>query len=279
MKITCQSCQSKYNVADEKVQGKIVKIRCRKCGGTIVVNATSTATAASPTNGTPAADDAAVSPGALGDGTADEWHVNVGEGDPRTMALAELVSAYNAGQVTSETFVWSDGMTDWKPLAEVDAIVAAIHAAAGAAAPPGQPAVQERAVEPHFPPAAARPVEEPPPQAVASAAAPPPAAYEPPAADYGVPYAAQAAAAPVEAKRAAVVKRETRGRDLFSTQGGEELQTSAPAASDVVGQTMDDGKLTGQRNENSVLFSLAVLTKDAEDRAPGDQQAAKTTRG
>ena len=32
MKITCQSCQSKYNVADEKVQGKIVKIRCRKCG-------------------------------------------------------------------------------------------------------------------------------------------------------------------------------------------------------------------------------------------------------
>ncbi len=38
MKITCQSCQSKYNVADEKVQGKIVKIRCRKCGATIVVN-------------------------------------------------------------------------------------------------------------------------------------------------------------------------------------------------------------------------------------------------
>jgi len=37
MKITCQSCQSKYNVADEKVQGKIVKIRCRKCGSTIVV--------------------------------------------------------------------------------------------------------------------------------------------------------------------------------------------------------------------------------------------------
>ena len=53
MKITCQSCQSKYNVADEKVQGKIVKIRCRKCGATIVVNGTGGAAA---TNGAPQAD-------------------------------------------------------------------------------------------------------------------------------------------------------------------------------------------------------------------------------
>ena len=35
MKITCQSCQSKYTVSDEKVQGKTVKIKCRKCGATL----------------------------------------------------------------------------------------------------------------------------------------------------------------------------------------------------------------------------------------------------
>ena len=38
MKISCQSCQAKYTIADEKVLGKIVKIRCKKCGATIVVN-------------------------------------------------------------------------------------------------------------------------------------------------------------------------------------------------------------------------------------------------
>ena len=38
MKITCQSCQSKYTVSDEKVQGRTVKIKCRKCGATILVN-------------------------------------------------------------------------------------------------------------------------------------------------------------------------------------------------------------------------------------------------
>ena len=38
MKITCQACAAKYTIADDKVLGKIVKIRCKKCGATIVVN-------------------------------------------------------------------------------------------------------------------------------------------------------------------------------------------------------------------------------------------------
>jgi hypothetical protein len=113
--------------------------------------------------------------------------------------------------------------------------------------------------------------------------------YEIPAAAYQAPVAAapayaasafeaQAAAPAAEAKRAAV-KREPRGRDLFSTHAGEELQTSAAAASVLGAPQADDGKLTGQRNENSVLFSLAVLTKSAEDRAPGEQAPSKDDSG
>src|SRR5579884_1142493 len=116
MKITCQSCQSKYNVADEKVQGKIVKIRCRKCGATIVVNGMGGA------NGVAAGD------GGAGGGAS--WHVNVTETDQRTMSLPELVDAYNAGVVTQETFIWTDGMDDWKPLSEVEAVVHALHSSA-----------------------------------------------------------------------------------------------------------------------------------------------------
>jgi len=36
MKLTCQTCQARYRIADDKVRGRIVKIRCKKCG-TIVV--------------------------------------------------------------------------------------------------------------------------------------------------------------------------------------------------------------------------------------------------
>ena len=94
-------------------------------------------------------------------------------------------------------------------------------------------------------------------QRQAQAAAP---SYDPPTAE------APAYAAPApEPKRAAVAKREARARDLFATNAGEELHTSAPAQPHAMAPAGDTG-LTGQRNENSVLFSLAVLTKDTEAR-------------
>jgi predicted Zn finger-like uncharacterized protein len=240
MKITCQSCQSKYNVADEKVEGKIVKIRCRKCGATIVVNGTGGAAA----NGTAGAD-ATAQQGAVG---ADaQWHVNVGDNDQRTLTMSELVDAYNTGVVTQDTFIWCDGMDDWRPLAEVDVVVNALHASANQI-PLGTPG----AFEPQAPAAY---------EAQAAAAS-----YEPPAAEapaYEAP-AAYAAPAP-EPKRAAVAKREARARDLFATNAGEELHTSAPASPHAMAPAGDAG-LTGQRNENSVLFSLAVLTKETDAR-------------
>ena len=37
MKIVCDACGAKYSIADEKVAGKVFKIRCKKCGESIVV--------------------------------------------------------------------------------------------------------------------------------------------------------------------------------------------------------------------------------------------------
>ena len=37
MKIVCEACQAKYSIADEKVRGKVFKIRCKKCSHVIVV--------------------------------------------------------------------------------------------------------------------------------------------------------------------------------------------------------------------------------------------------
>ncbi|MFB6352281.1 MAG: zinc-ribbon domain-containing protein [Bradymonadaceae bacterium] len=37
MKIVCDSCGAKYSIADEKVRGKVFKIRCKKCSDVIVV--------------------------------------------------------------------------------------------------------------------------------------------------------------------------------------------------------------------------------------------------
>lgn len=122
MKITCQSCQSKYTVSDEKVQGKTVKIKCRKCGATILVNSggvTTSAPAETTASGGPA--EGGVS-----------YLVNVTEGDQRSMTLPEILAAYQSAVVNAETYVWADGMSDWQPLGQVDAIVSALHAQAAA---------------------------------------------------------------------------------------------------------------------------------------------------
>jgi hypothetical protein len=83
------------------------------------------------------------------------------------------------------------------------------------------------------------------------------------------------AAAPVAEPKRAAVKREQRSRDLFATRTGEELRTSAPIA----GALDDDSRLTGQRNENSVLFSLEHLTKSTEERSPEPARAANEDSG
>ena len=37
MKLSCPTCQARYTIADEKVLGKVVKIRCKRCRSIIVV--------------------------------------------------------------------------------------------------------------------------------------------------------------------------------------------------------------------------------------------------
>jgi predicted Zn finger-like uncharacterized protein len=38
MKLACSSCQARYTLADHKVRGKVVRIRCKRCGAIIVAD-------------------------------------------------------------------------------------------------------------------------------------------------------------------------------------------------------------------------------------------------
>lgn len=123
MKISCPSCSAKYSIADDKVQNRLAKIRCRKCGTSIVIDGTQT-----PPNVYAATEtgEAAQAPAATGT----VFSVDFGEGDQRQLTVAELVDAYNAGQVNAETYLWTEGYADWTPLGQVEEVVGAIHKAA-----------------------------------------------------------------------------------------------------------------------------------------------------
>ena len=46
------------------------------------------------------------------------WSVNLSDTDSRTMSAEEIIEGYGSGLVTSDAFVWKDGMADWVPLLE-----------------------------------------------------------------------------------------------------------------------------------------------------------------
>src|SRR5436190_4509193 len=124
MKIQCQSCQAKYTIADEKVLGKVVKIRCKKCSATIVINGNEQAAQAG-------AGDAQFD---YANQSGDQWTVNVADGDQRTMTAQEIAAEYKTGTVNDETYCWKDGMADWLPLREIDQLYSAARSNPGGSA-------------------------------------------------------------------------------------------------------------------------------------------------
>lgn len=150
MKISCQSCEAKYTIADEKVRGKVVKIRCKKCGTAIVVKGTEPPAAGAAQAAAADYDDAPTRvldrdelSSALGSGG---WTVNVSEGDQRVVATGELVELYRSGVVDDGTFVWRDGMEDWKPIGEIPELTGMLPRRSQPAAPPKTPPQTRAAV-------------------------------------------------------------------------------------------------------------------------------------
>ncbi len=164
MKISCPTCAAKYSVADEKIQSRLAKIRCRKCSSTIVIDGMTTPASvyigdpSSPlASGPPRAElggggqDAADALGARASGAgfsnpaplpsepvgpaADEYAVDIADNDQRNMTIHQIVGAYNEGLITADTYIWREGMADWQTLAEVKAVADALHAAARPVAP------------------------------------------------------------------------------------------------------------------------------------------------
>src|SRR5512147_2994919 len=123
MKIVCDACQAKYSISDDKVQGKVFKIRCKKCSNIIVVRGGAGASEPAPAaqekdtrvydygydgaGGAPAGDDAV-------------WHLVINQDQVGPLTVAEVQQKFAAGEVDAETFTWREGFADWLPLAQVD---------------------------------------------------------------------------------------------------------------------------------------------------------------
>ncbi|HUT77318.1 MAG TPA: GYF domain-containing protein [Polyangia bacterium] len=145
MKIVCENCGAKYSIADEKIKGKVFKIRCKKCSESIVVRGDAQVeqpVAETPAYAPPPMPESAASGGEeeegdaptrvfdysgyqAGGGAADEavWHIVV-EGEQQGPYTAGQLAEYlTAGNLDFETFVWREGFDDWKPIRDIPEIV------------------------------------------------------------------------------------------------------------------------------------------------------------
>jgi predicted Zn finger-like uncharacterized protein len=244
MKVTCQACNAQYTIADDKVKGRKVKIRCKACQTPIVVdgqNPPAESAGSGQSEAPPALDPFAPETAMSND--ADVWNVNLSDTDSRTMTTAEVIESFRSGVVTTDAFVWKDGMADWLPIMDCVELAPLLQ---GPTDPP-VPVAGQTPLAPAVAPAAAK--------------------------VGGVPILTGAQAAPTGG-RAASAKQV--GADLFgdlASAGAEgediDVATSAPRGLPVMpGSTAYDDKPTGARNENSVLFSLDAMKAGFTGGAP-----------
>jgi predicted Zn finger-like uncharacterized protein len=249
MKVTCQACSAQYTIADDKVKGRKVKIRCKACQTPIVVdgqNPPAESAGSGQSEAPPSLDPFAPETAMSND--ADVWNVNLSDTDSRTMTTAEVIENFRSGVITVDAFIWKDGMTDWLPI--MDCVELA-------------PLLQG-------------PTDPPAPVAGQTPLAP---AVAPTAKVGGVP--ALSGAQPAGG-RAANAKQQP-AADLFgglASAGSEgedvDMSSGAPRNLPVMpGSTAYDDKPTGARNENSVLFSLDAMKAGFVGSAPSAAAAEK----
>ncbi len=212
MKFLCPNCKAKYQISDEKIAGRTLKMDCRRCNHPIVIrgdagsapSARPSASASRPSAASGAgarrrggsqsgpaparsssrnalgADfrkNAGAAPAPARSTALDQWHVAINDVPVGPMKRDEIAQKITSSAVTGDSLCWREGFGDWRPLKDVPELAALLRRPAPAPAfPPPARGLGHRG-----PPAAAKPARPPAGRAPAPVA-PRPAAESRPAA-------------------------------------------------------------------------------------------------
>jgi predicted Zn finger-like uncharacterized protein len=136
MQFACEKCGTRYAVPDEKVRGKRIRTKCRRCGSEILVEGPP-GPSGPPSNRTTSIPliaqqgaQAARRPGASSPPNRSEerWTVALSRANRRRMTTAELVQGYALGAVTDEALIWKAGMEEWQSPFDIPALALALQA-------------------------------------------------------------------------------------------------------------------------------------------------------
>jgi len=158
MKFACDRCQTRYSISDEKVQGKVLKIRCKTCGNIIVLREAGAESA-------PAAQvAAATAQGAAAGGVrgpaprtevdfnrptpaapsqrsrADvDWFVAVKGKQHGPLKRDQVIELLRTGQIHDRSYCWNEDLSGWTRLRELPDFAEAAAQVAANPPPPMPP--------------------------------------------------------------------------------------------------------------------------------------------
>lgn len=118
MKFYCDNCHAKYAIADEKVRGKILKVRCKKCSHVITVREPRAPAGAA---SKPQAPRPPAAPAQI------EWHYAINGQSFGPFKEADLAAMFASGELDDACYLWHDGFPSWKPAREVPEFVSALN--------------------------------------------------------------------------------------------------------------------------------------------------------
>lgn len=143
MKFLCDRCKTRYSIGDDRVRGKILKIRCKNCANVITVRegmpdalsdqgveANGARQRGKSTTQAPAIQSDAPANGALGAAFAsamtkpppaleEEWYVSIDGDQAGPFSLAEAQRWVTNKPFDAELHCWSEGFDDWLPVDKV----------------------------------------------------------------------------------------------------------------------------------------------------------------
>lgn len=298
MKILCENCQAKYSISDEKIRGKVFRIRCKKCSEPIIVRGDKLGVE-NDNEPFSADDEGRVSIFDQDDPSA-VWFALIDDEQEGPYTAEQIQGLLSDGTMDEATYVWKEGFEDWLPLNEVPELQ--------------PPKVHRKVSAPPF----ARPSGGPPKKPSNKAKRSPFDASEGTFTDAPNLFESNSPGLFDNASKAvssgspfhsggglfdtgspdksngmfSEAAASAASKGLFGVSSPASSPTPAPARGNSKGLFSAVDKkpqgaevpaaqpgLTGQRNESSVLFSLSNLQQLAANPAPRQQQAAGFTPG
>ena len=150
MKFSCEQCGTRYSIADQKVEGKRLRIRCKVCSFIMDVRGTKQHQPVAESAPLVEAPAAPVGPPPQ---VELEWYV-ANDGTPvGPIPFDQLADDIKSRRVSRDVLVWNETFTDWKSAADVAELARLIPPplpATPSAVPSADPILQHTSAQDEF---------------------------------------------------------------------------------------------------------------------------------